>query len=139
MCCLTISPVVRCVFYRNCSRKLVKDFGDCRSGANRSSDFSDQGSNVATCIIFFKSVRNSSSTNRNIFFLLETIKSVYGISLMFAITICGIFQLQEKNKSSGNIIWSISFSRSLGFLSFRSWPYSSVRRASDIALLQMMI
>ena len=69
---------------------------------------------------FFKSVHNSSSTNGNIFFSLETIKSVYGISLMFAITICGIFLLEERNKSSENIIWSLSFSRSVVFLSFRS-------------------
>ena len=106
--------------------------GDCRSGANRSSGFSGQVSNGATCIVFFKS-------NRNIFFLLVTIKSVHWILLMFAITICGIFLQQERNKSSGIIIWSLSFSRSLAFLSFQSWSYSSARRASDIALLQMMI
>ena len=38
--CFSISTVVWCAFYRKCSRKLVKDFGDCRSSANRYSDFS---------------------------------------------------------------------------------------------------
>ena len=83
ICCFSISSVVSYVFY--------KDFADCRLGAYRSSGFSDLVSNGATCIIFFISVRNSSSTNRNIFFWLEKIKSVHGTLLMFAIIICGIF------------------------------------------------
>ena len=83
ICCFSISSVVLYVFY--------KDFADCRLGAYRSSGFSDLVSNGATCIIFFISVRNLSSTNRNIFFLLEKIKSVHGILLMFAVIICGIF------------------------------------------------
>ena len=29
ICCLTFFPVVWSVFYRNCSRKFVKDFGGC--------------------------------------------------------------------------------------------------------------
>ena len=37
------------VFYRNCSRKLVKDFGGCHSGANRSPGFSGKGSDGAVC------------------------------------------------------------------------------------------
>ena len=40
ICCFSNSPVVWCVFYRHCPRKLLKDFGDCRSGANRSTGFS---------------------------------------------------------------------------------------------------
>ena len=93
ICWFIISSVAWYVFYRNCSRKLVKDFGNCWSGANRSSGFSGQGSNGATCIIFFISARKSSSTNWNNFFLLEAIKSVHGILLIFALTICGIFLL----------------------------------------------
>ena len=73
ICCFTISPVLWCVFYKNCSRKFVKDFGDCRSDVNRSSGFSGWGSNGAVCFAFFVSVRKSSSTNQNIFFLLEMI------------------------------------------------------------------
>ena len=41
ICCFTISPFVWCVFYRNCTRKLVEDFSDCWSGTNRPSGFSD--------------------------------------------------------------------------------------------------
>ena len=111
----------------------------CQSDANRSSGFSSQRDNGKVCIKVFIYVRNSSSANRNNFFLLETIKSMHCILLMFAIAICDIFLLKERSKSSGNIIWSLSFSLSLAFLSFRSWSYSSVRRASNITLLQMMI
>ena len=84
ICCFTISPVAWCVFYRNCSRKLGKDFDDCRSDVslNRSSGFSWWENNGAVCITFFVSVRNSSSTNQ---------KSMHGILLMFAIIICSIF------------------------------------------------
>lgn len=85
---------------RSCSRKLAKDFAVSQSDANRYFNLGDQRSNGATCII---SVRNSSPTNRNVISLLERIKSVYEILLMFAVTICGIFLLHERNKSSGNI------------------------------------
>ena len=116
-CCFTISPVVWCALCRSCSRKLVKDFGGCRSAANRSYGFDGQGSGGAACIIFGISVRSSSATNWNIFSLLERTKSMHEILLMFAITTCGVFLLYERNKSSGNI-WSLSFSRYFAFLSF---------------------
>ena len=93
ICWFTISSVAWCVFYRNCSRELVKDLGNCWPGANRSSGFSGQGSNGATCIIFFISVCNLSSTNWNIFFLLEAVKSMHWLLLIFVLTICGIFLL----------------------------------------------
>ena len=114
--------------------------------ANRSSaGFGGQGSDGAACIIFCIPVLSQSATNQNIFSLLEWIKFVHKILLMFAITICGVFLLQERNikvlnkktESSGNIIWSFSFNRCLAFLLFRSLPYTSVRRASDIALPQI--
>ena len=93
---------------RSCSRKLAKDFAVSQSDANRYFNLGDQRSNGATCIIFCISVRNSSPTNRNVISLLERIKSVYEILVMFAVTICGIFLLHERNKSSGNIFWSLS-------------------------------
>ena len=106
---------------------------------NGSFGFGHHGSDGAASIIFCISVHTSSGTNRNIFSLLEWIKSLHKILLMFAITICGALLLMKRRNSSGNIIWNLSFSCSLAFLSLRSWPWSCERKANDIALREMMI
>ena len=116
ICCFTISPVLWYVLCKSFSRKFVKDFVGCRSGANRSFGFGGQRSDGATCIIYCISVWNKVATNQNIFSLPEQIKSMHSI-LMFSGTICGVFSLMERNKSYGNIIWSLFFSRCRAFLS----------------------
>ena len=91
ICSFTIFPVVQCVFYRSCSRKPFKGFGGFWSSANRCFGFGSQHSDGATCIIFCMSDRNLSATNWNFFPLLEQIKPMDRILLMFPVTICSVF------------------------------------------------
>ena len=68
-----------------------------------------RGTMVQPVSYFFISVCNLPSINRNIFFLLETLKSVHGILLMFAITICGIFCYRKEIKVL-EILFEVSLS-----------------------------
>ena len=62
------------MFYRCCSRKLVKGFDGCWASANRPFGFGGQGSDGGTCIIFCMSDSDLLATNWNIFPLLGRIK-----------------------------------------------------------------
>ena len=67
--------------------------------------------------IFCIRVHSLLATNRNIFSLLEWMKSAHKMLLILIITICVELLLTERNNSCGNIIWSLSFICSLAVLS----------------------
>ena len=96
------------MFYRRCSRKLVKGFDGCWASANRSFGFGGQGSDGATCIIFCMSDRNLLATNWNIFPLLGRIKSIHRKLLMFPITICSVFCYRKEVRVL-KILFRVSF------------------------------
>ena len=96
------------MFYRRCSRKLVKGFDGCWASANRSFGFGGQGSDGATCIIFCMSDRNLLATNWNIFPLLGRIKSIHRKLLMFPITNCSVFCYRKEVRVL-KILFRVSF------------------------------
>ena len=69
---------------------------------------------------YLKFVRNSSPTNRNIFFLVEITKSMPWILLMFVITICGIC-CYRKEMNVLEIIFGVSLS-AVALLFYHSNP-----------------